>query len=149
MTTAQEVFEYAMTLMDELNESNGKADTSDTKEYKNRTLAILNILRGQLYPYSDTYETGENGKRPIAAKIEDFTSAIGLDDYICQSVMPYGLAAHLLMQEDPTSANFFQQRYDELLSMLARGMPAESEDIEDVYGVLGGISPYNEFGMWT
>lgn len=149
MTTAQEVFEYAMTLMDELNESNGKADTSDTKEYKNRTLAILNILRGQLYPYSDTYETVENGKRPIAAKIEDFTSAIGLDDYICQSVMPYGLAAHLLMQEDPTSANFFQQRYDELLSMLARGMPAESEDIEDVYGAFGGISPYNEFGMWT
>lgn len=149
MTTAQEVFEYAMTLMDELNEANGRADTSDTKEYKNRTLAILNILRGQLYPYSDTYETGERGKRPIAAKVTDFTSPIGLDDYICQSVLPYGLAAHLLMQEDPTSANFFQQRYDELLSMLARGMPAESEDIEDVYGGNGGLSPYNEFGMWS
>ncbi len=145
MTTAQEVFEYAMTLMDELNESNGKADTSDTKEYKNRTLAILNILRGELYPYSDTYKTGEPGTRPIAEKISDFTSAIGLDDYICQSVLPYGLAAHLLMQEDPTSANFFQQRYDELKALLARGMPAESEDISDVYG---GLRPYNEFGMW-
>ena len=63
--------------------------------------------------------------------------------------MPYGLAAHLLMQEDPSSANFFQQRYDELLTMLARGMPAESEDIEDIYGTFGGISPYNEFGMWS
>ena len=30
-TTAQEVFEYAMTLMDELNESSGKADTTDSK----------------------------------------------------------------------------------------------------------------------
>lgn len=149
MTTAQEVFEYAMTLMDELNESTGKADTGDTKEYKNRTLAILNILRGQLYPYSDTYETGESGKRPIAAKITDFTSAIGLDDYICQSVMPYGLAAHLLMQEDPSSANFFQQRYEELLNMLRRGLPSESEDIVDLYGECGGISPYNEFGMWS
>lgn len=149
MTTAQEVFEYAMTLMDELNESTGKADTTDTKEYKNRTLAILNILRGQLYPYSDTYTYGESGKRPIAEKISDFTTAIGLDDYICQSVMPYGLAAHLLMQEDPSSANFFQQRYDELLSLLARGMPAESEDIVDVYGDFGGICPYNEFGMWS
>ena len=137
-TTAQEVFEYAMTLMDELNESSGKADTTDTKEYKNRTLAILNILRGQLYPYSDTYITGESGKRPIAEKITDFVTPIGLDDYICQSVMPYGLAAHLLMQEDPSSAN-----------LLARGMPAESEDIEDIYGAFGGISPYNEFGMWS
>lgn len=145
MTTAQEVFEYAMTLMDELNESNGKADTSDTKEYKNRTIAILNILRGELYPYSDTYGTGIPGKRPIAEKITDFTSAIGLDDYICQSILPYGLAAHLLMQEDPTSANYFQQRYDELKALLARGMPAESEDITDVYG---GLWPYNEFGMW-
>lgn len=149
MTTAQEVFEYAMTLMDELNESTGKADAGDTKEYKNRTLAILNILRGQLYPYSDTYETGESGKRPIAEKITDFTSAIGLDDYICQSVMPYGLAAHLLMQEDPSSANFFQQRYEELLNMLRRGLPSESEDIVDLYGECGGISPYNEFGMWS
>lgn len=149
MTTAQEVFEAAMTLMDELNESNGKADTADTKEYKNRTLAILNILRGQLYPYSDTYEAGESGKRPIVARIEDFTTAIGLDDYICQSVLPYGLAAHLLMQEDPTSANFFQQRYDELLMSLSRSMPVEAEDIEDVYGFSGGISPYNEFGLWS
>ena len=148
-TTAQEVFETAMNLMDDVNESTGAADTSDTKEYKNRTLAILNLLRGELFPYSDTYEATEAGKRPIAAKITDFVTPIGLDDYICQSVMPYGLAAHLLMQEDPSSANFFQQRYDELKSLLARGMPAESADIEDIYGVCGGLSPYNEFGMWS
>lgn len=148
MTTAQEVFTLAITLMDELNESNGNADTNDTKEYKLRTLSILNILRGELYPYSDTFAEAEPGKRPIADKIEDFSTPIGLDDYICQSVMPYGLAAHLLMQEDPTSANFYQQRYDELKAMLARGLPAESEDIEDVYGCNGGLWPYNEFGMW-
>lgn len=144
MTNAQYVFETAMTLMDELNEATGKADTSDTKEYKNRTLKILNILRGELFPYSDTFTAGAAGKRPICPAIDDFTSAIGLDDYICQSVLPYGLAAHLLMQEDPTSANYFQQRYDELKSLLARGLPAESEDIGDVYGGF----PHNEFSRW-
>lgn len=148
-TTAQNVFETAMNLMDEVNESTGAADTSDTKEYKNRTLAILNLLRGELYPYSDTYVVGESGKRPIAEEIKDFVTPIGLDDYICQSVMPYGLAAHLLMQEDPTSASFFQQRYDELKAQLARGMPVECADIEDIYGVIGGLNPYNEFGMWS
>ena len=91
MTNAQYVFETAMTLMDELNEATGKADTSDTKEYKNRTLKILNILRGELFPYSDTFTAGAAGKRPICTAIDDFTSAIGLDDYICQSVLPYGL----------------------------------------------------------
>lgn len=144
MTNAQYVFETAMTLMDELNEATGKADTSDTKEYKNRTLKILNVLRGELFPYSDTFTAGAAGKRPICPAIDDFTSAIGLDDYICQSVLPYGLAAHLLMQEDPTSANYFQQRYDELKSLLARGLPAESEDIGDVYGGF----PHNEFSRW-
>ena len=147
MTTAQEVFEAAIAMMDELNDQ-GAADHSDTQEYKNRTLAILNILRGELYPYSDSYQIGENG-RPISAQILDFETPIELDDYICQSVMPYGLAAHLLMDENPSSANFFQQRYDELKMGLMRGYPAMgSEDIVDVYGRRGGIDPYLEFSRW-
>jgi hypothetical protein len=58
--------------------------------------------------------------------------------------MPYGLAAHLLLQEDPAAANFCQQRYDELKSRLHIGLPASSEEIEDVYGGW----PYNDFGSW-
>ncbi len=147
-TNAQRIFEISMSLMDELNEATGAADTSDTKEYKNRALSILNVLRGEVYPYSDTYAKDvERGKRPICPPIMNFTADIALDDYICESVLPYGLAAHLLMQEDPSSANFFQQRYDELKAMLARGLPAESEDIEDVYG--SGFFPYNDFGRWA
>lgn len=147
MTTAQEIFNAAITMMDELNDS-GQADHSDTTEYKNRTLAILNVLRGELYPYSDSYEPGDGG-RPIAAWITDFDTPIELDDYICQSVMPYGLAAHLLMDENPTSANFFQQRYDELKNGLRSGYPSMgSEDIVDVYGRRGGIDPYQEFSRW-
>ncbi len=145
-TTAQQIFETSMSLMDELNEATGQADTGDTKEYKNRTIPILNVLRGEVYPYSDTYQRDvEQGKRPICPPIMNFTTEISLDDYICQSVLPYGLAAHLLMQEDPSAANFFQQRYDELKALLARGNPAESEDIWDVYG---SSFPYNDFGRW-
>ena len=148
MTTAQDIFELAIAMMDEMNDA-GQADHADTTEYKNRTLQILNILRGELYPYSDSYEVTGTG-RPIAAQILDFDTAIELDDYICQSVMPYGLAAHLLMDENPTSANFFQQRYDELKNGLRRGYPADgSEDISDVYGPNGGIWPYQEFSAWN
>lgn len=147
MTTAQNVFEAAIAMMDEMNDQ-GQADHSDTTEYKNRTLPILNILRGELYPYSDSYESDDRG-RPIAALITDFDVPIELDDYICQSVMPYGLAAHLLMDENPTSANNFQQRYDELKLGLRSGYPSQgSEDIVDVYGNRGGISPYQEFSRW-
>lgn len=144
MTTAQYVFEAAIAMMDELNDQ-GVADHSDTLEYKNRTLPILNILRGELYPYSDSYEVQDGGGRPIAAEIVDFDTPIELDDYICQSVMPYGLAAHLLLAEDPATANFFQQRYDELKLTLSRGLPAQSEDIIDVYG---GANPHSEYAYW-
>lgn len=147
-TTGMDVFELAINLMDELNDD-GKYKHDDTKEYENRTRAILNILIGELYPYSDTFKKNQDwktGRRPVLSKLDDLYTEIDLDDYICRSVLPYGLAAHLLMDENPTTANFFQQRYDELKMMLVTGMPAESEDIVDVYG---GIAPYNEFGMWS
>lgn len=147
MTTAQDVFDIAMGMMDEV--LNGNTNTGDTAEYKGRTLYILNALAGELYPYSDTYTVGVAGKRPIVERIEDFASGIGLDDYICRSVMPYGLAAHLLLDENPTAASFFQQRYEELVRGLRSGIPAASEDIVDVYGGRGGIEPYNEFGYWS
>lgn len=144
-TTARDVFDAAMGLMDEVNESTGETDTSDTKEYKQRTLLILNVLRGELYPYSDSYEYNDDGRRPVSMVIEDLDDTIGLDDYICQTVLPYGLASHLLLDENPTAAAFFQQRYDELKATLARGLPRVSEDIVDVYG--GGLT-YCEFGRW-
>lgn len=143
-TTAQWVFEKAMHLMDEVNESTGAADTNDTKEYKNRTLAILNILRIECFPASDTYVVTTPGKRPVCPEIEDFSTEIGLDDGICQGVLPYGLTAHLLLDENPTVASYFQQRYEELLSQAKRGLPTQAEDIEDLYGGVG----FGRFARW-
>ena len=144
-TTAQRVFDLAMRLMDEVNETSGGTDDADTREYKVRTLLILNALRGELFPYSDTYAAEEPGKRPILAVIQSFDQVIGMDDYICQSVLPYGLAAQLLLDENPDSASFFQQRYEEMRMNLAKGLPKQSEAISDVYGI---VSPYNEFSRW-
>ncbi len=145
-TNAQQVFELAMHLMDETNEATGKADNADTKEYKNRTIAILNILRVECYPYSDTYQVVEPGKRPICPEIPagDFTSPIGLDDGICQGVLPYGLAAKLLLGEDDDKAGFFQQCYEERLAQMAQSLPTVAGDIEDLYG---GIE-HGQFARW-
>ena len=131
--TAQNVFDTAIALMDEVDES-GATDTSDTLEYKNRTILILNILIQELYPYSDTYKTPKKaGRRNTADSISRMADSIDLDDYIASAVLPYGLAAHLLLEENPTAANYFQQRDDELKARLRDGLLSESEDIEDVY----------------
>lgn len=147
-TTGMDVFQRAITMMDELNDD-GKYKHEDTEEYRKRSLAILNTIAPELYPFSDTYKKNqawEVGRRPVMAWMESLYDNIDLDDYCAGTVLPYGLAAHLLMDENPTSANFFQQRYDELKVSLMRGLPAESEEIVDVYG---GLGPYNEFGMWS
>ena len=148
--TGMDVFQRAITIMDELSDD-GKYKYEDTDEYRNRTLAILNLLVNELYPFSDTYKKNQEwdtGRRPVAAQLEDLYSEIDLDDYCAGSVLPYGLAAHLLLGEDPSVANYCQQRYDELKASLSRGLPSVSEDIEDVYGPIGGLYPYNEFSSW-
>ena len=147
-TNAQWIFDTTMGLIDEVNEQTGSTDTSDTKEYKVRTLFILNTLRGELYPYSDTFKDIEPGKRPIVSIIENFDDDIDLDDYICQTIMPYGLAAHLLLDENPTSAAYFNERYEELKAQLARGLPQSSEDIEDVYSNYRDGLGYGWFSRW-
>ena len=132
--SAQNVFDTAIALIDEVDET-GATDTSDTLEYKNRTVHILNILIQELYPYSATYRKPTSGKRSTARIISKMADYLDLDDYISTAVIPYGLAAHLLLEENPTAANYFQQRYDELKARLREGfgLLAESEDIEDVY----------------
>ena len=135
-----------MALIDELNEA-GEGDHTDTKEYKDKTLYILNILRNELYPYSDTYKQRNDNKRPVLYLIENFDEEILLDDYICQTVLPYGLAAHLLLDENPTVAAYCQQRYEELKAGLMKGIPTMSQDIVDVYAGDGG-GYYDANGNW-
>lgn len=144
MTTAKDVFDIAMSLMDEVNGATGATETADTREYKNRTLLILTALRGELYPFSDTYPEAEAGKRPVCGTIDDFNSPIGIDDVLCQTVLPYGLAAHLLLDENPAVASFFIQRYAELLTQLSRRLPTGAGSIENLYGAI----EHGEYGYW-
>lgn len=143
-TTAKWVFERAMALMDNLSDGAGLADISDNTEYKNRTISILNILRMECFPFSDTYQVVKPGKRPICPPIKTLDDNISLDDAIAQGVLPYGLAAHLLLDENPQTAAFFNERYQELLAMMRVGLPSSVEPIRDEYGSV----EYGSFGRW-
>ena len=140
-TTTQNVFDLAMGLSDNIC-SAGLSDTTDNSEYKRRTLRILNVLRLELYPLSDTYTATKAGTRPQNASLSAFSDVIDLDDYLAQTVLPYGLAAVLLLDENPIVASFFQQRYEELKT--ASKIPNEFEPIENVYGG----NRYNEYSRW-
>ena len=133
-TTAMQVFSLAMQLMGEGNETTGATDTADNLEYKNRTLPIINILQQECYPISDTYTVSASGTRPILPYLTSPTSELGLDDALCSSALPYGLAAHLLLSEGrSTEASFFNQRYEEAKDRF-KAIPSEFESIEQIYG---------------
>ena len=142
-TTASYIFDQAIKLMDEQSDE-GKAIWSDTVEYQNRALAILNALIGECYPYSDTYTITTPGKRPIIQTINNLNSVVYLDDSIAKSVLPYGLAAELIKNDDPMLGNYFLQRYQELLARHAKTLPAAWDTIEDVYGIVD----HSSFARW-
>lgn len=129
MTTPTMVFDAAIHLIDEQNERTGQTLTMDTQEYHLRTLSILNILKNELYPFSDTYEGGL-GRRMVLPILTDFEQDIGLDDFLAQTVLPYGLAGHLLLGENDSLANFFLQRYQEILMQARMQASCVWEEVE-------------------
>lgn len=144
--SVQGVFDKAMYLIDAQNESTGSTDNSDTTEYKVRTIGILNNLIDDTYPASDTFAIGEDGKRPALDDLTSFSDEIRMDPYIVRSVLPCGLAAKLLSEENPTLADFFWQLYEQRLAKARAGVPASFESIED--GLPYGGIEYGEFARW-
>lgn len=144
--SVQSVFDKAMYLIDAQNESTGSTDNGDTTEYKVRTLGILNNLIDDAYPASDTFAIGEDGKRPALDDLTSFSDEIRMDPYIVRSVLPCGLAAKLLSEENPTLADFFWQLYEQRLAKAREGVPASFESIED--GLPYGGIEYGEFARW-
>lgn len=129
MTTPNDVFNTAIHLIDEQNDTTGETVTMDTKEYRLRTLSILSVLRNELYPFSDTYES-MNGRKSVLPPLTDFAQDTGLDDFLASTVLPYGLAGHLLLGENDSLANFFIQRYGELTTQARMQAPCVWEEME-------------------
>ena len=143
--TVQQIFDIAIHLMDSQNESTGSTNTADTKEYNLRTVSLRNNNLDEAVLYSDNYrEAVKTGRRPICPKVTSMADEVQLDDAICYGPLPNLLAGLLLLEEDPSRANFFMQRYDELLKKFRDSLPAVESTVENLYG---GIE-HGEFGAW-
>ena len=145
--TVQQIFDIAIHQMDSQNDSTGSTDTADTKEYKLRTDTLLNSVLDRAFPYSDNYRDALDaaaGKRPIGPKVAEMADEVALDERVCTGALPYGLAGLLLLEEDPSRANFLWQTFLEQLELCRQSLPSVIGDVENLYG---GIE-YGEFGAW-
>lgn len=136
MAYVSDVFDAAMGIMDELGQT-GQAQTSDTQEYEYRTPAIINMLVGELHML-----LGNRDNWLPVTSLDDMVPTA--DTNYALSALPYGLAANLLIDENPTAASFYQQRYEELRAIYLSRQQADVSDITNLYG---GIE-YGEFSRW-
>lgn len=144
MYSVQAVFDKAIHWIDAQNESTGSTNTADTKEYALRTPSIISLYLNVVYPYSDTYRNREDGRRPYLEPVRSMTDELDLDAYICMSVLPFALAAGLLVEENDAVANAALQIYQENLARAA-ALPSVVGEVEDVYGGL----EHGQYGRWT
>ena len=72
--------------------------------------------------------------RPIPSVITALSNTLLLDDVTCRMVLPYGLAAHLMLDENSAMASYFNSRYEELKRQATKGPPAPTEKITELYG---------------
>jgi hypothetical protein len=121
--TGEQVYNHALVLMDEVTDT-GEVLADNPTYYKAKTKSILTMLQAELMPQSET-----------PSVITDLTQELAIDDRIALLTLPYGLAAQLLLQDDVSSAAFFNARYEEL----KKKYRSEYEEITDVYDVSGGV----------
>lgn len=136
MAYAGDVFEAAMGLMDELG-GDGEPLGENTAEYMLRTPAIINLLVSELNILS-----GEHDDWLPVESLDDLVPAG--DTSYALGALPYGLAANLLVDENPGAASFYQQRYEELRGAYLARLRAHVSAVENLYGGL----EYGEFGEW-
>ena len=134
-TTGAQALNYALAIMDEIGST----------EYNARAVYFINLLCDKLYPYSDNYAVTVAGTRPTIAHITALTDVLGIDDVLAQSVLPYGLAAQLMLSDDPSQAANFEGIFQERLAEVKGRVSASWEQIEDVYGFDTGSTITNSW----
>lgn len=126
----EDIFTATMAMIDEMSD-NGTLDPTTTAEYRAKTPAILTMLQNEIIGIENRYRKFVEYVYPVP--IMEFEQSVQVDDIKANTLLTNGLAAHLMIHENTTLANFFQQRYEEMKNRFLKPTPVSSEKIEDKY----------------
>lgn len=97
-------------------------------------------------------EVGRANRRPTHPPVTAMTDRVYMDDFICLSALPAGLAALFVYDEDTGKYNAFWGDYMNRLAQARATLPASDgfESIENpyAYSVYDGGIEYGQFGRW-
>lgn len=128
--TGENVFTITMAMIDEMLTS-GELDAEATAEYRAKAPSILTMLQNELVGIENRFRKKEEYVYPVP--IESLDQTFQIDDIKASTLFTNGLAAHLMLHEDKTLANYFNQRYEEMKAMFLKSMPRTPETREDKY----------------
>lgn len=127
---AEDIFKITMAMIDEMTET-GTPDGETTAEYRAKAPGILTMLQTELIGIDNRYRDKKDWVYPVV--IESLEQTLQIDDVKAQTLLTNGLAAQLMLHEDKTLANYFEQRYQEMKGMFIKPTPRKPEKREDVY----------------
>jgi hypothetical protein len=119
-----------MAMIDEMLAS-GELDAESTAEYRAKAPHILTMLQNEIIGIENRYKRDDEWIYPIT--IESLDQTFQVDDIKASNLLTNGLAANLMLHEDKTLANFFEQRYEEMKGMFLKPTPRIPETREDIY----------------
>ena len=128
--TGDYIFTITMSMIDEMLTS-GELDENAVAEYRAKAPTILTMLQSELIGIENRYRKREDYIHPVP--IETLDQTFQVDDIKAVDLLTNGLAAHLMLHEDKTLANFFEQRYEEMKGMFLKPTPRTPETREDKY----------------
>lgn len=128
--TGETIFTITMAMIDEMTES-GTLDAESTREYRAKAPSILTMLQNELIGIDNRYRKKEDYIYPIV--LESLDEPLQIDTIKATTLLTNGLAAQLMLHEDKTLANYFEQRYEEMKGMFLKPTTRKPEKREDVY----------------
>lgn len=124
--TANDIFELCAGDIIGRRTSTGIIDVTKTAKWKNRVPGILTIWQTEMAIALDV---------DIPDPIMEISDAITINDRLSGA---YFLASKLLIVEDPSSASYYEQKFEDMKKLLLKRQPQSFEAIEDVYPISGG-----------
>lgn len=118
--TCHEIYDITMTLMDEMIDNTTltqepNTDYPSTRDYQARTPGILTILQTEVVMFLKQRGVDIDSLE----RLKTMEDNVELDDDICMGVLPYGLAARLLGQEDQVLSAKYENEYKSRLTEAA------------------------------
>ena len=125
MTTANEIYTAALALM---------GATDDAARYQDRALAGINLLVTDLFALDRALKGEAAAVAAAIPPLETLQDTTDLTDVLTRTLVPIGLAAFLLNEEEEQRAAFFQRLYRSEKEILLRQFaPGRRHPIRNVY----------------